>query len=130
MTAAQAAGYLQANDNLVFSTGTASQATVIFNPLTSNSLPSITLTYNGHSVTFGDDISVIRTQSLTLFPDSSKLYIGTTGDDAVSGTAGADGLFGGDGNDNLNGGLGNDLLQGKQGNDILTGRGGFDTIYG
>src|SRR5215472_7558136 len=131
MTQAQASTYLQAQDVIVFTTGTASQATVIFNPLTFNSSPSITVAFAGQSLTFSDDPSAIRGQTnLTLFPDSSQLFIGTIGNDVVTGTPGNDGYFGGDGNDNMNGAGGDDLLQGNQGDDTLAGGSGLNTIYG
>ena len=129
MTQAQADSYRLASDVLVFSTGNASQATVIFHPLTSGSAPFITVNYGVQSLNFADDIGTIRGQTnLKFFPDSSQLFVGTVGDDTVTGGAGADGLFGGDGNDSLSGGGGNDLLQGNQGNDTLVGGGGLNTI--
>src|SRR5947208_16702954 len=101
MTQAQADSYHGATDNILFSSGSASQATVIFNPLTATSVPFITLTLGAKSLNFADDPSVIRGQNnLTFFPDGSKLYIGLTGDDAgVTGTGCADGLVGSTGDD-------------------------------
>ena len=109
MTQAQADTFLHANDVIVFTSGSANQATVIFNPLTVNTPPSITLTVGANSLNFGDGNAVIRGQSLTLFPDGSKLYIGLATADTVTGTAAADGLFGGDGDDTMDGAGGNDL---------------------
>jgi len=113
LTDVQAQGYLQANDRILFATGTASQATVVFNPFTATSPVSITVSVAGHSVTFADSASVIRGQvNNTFIADDSMLFIGTTGNDNQTGTAGADGMFGGAGDDSLSGGAGGDLLQG------------------
>src|SRR6185437_11422821 len=131
MTQAQADSYQEATDVLVFTSGSASQATVLFNPLTLTTQPSITVIFAGKALNFADDPSTIRGQNnLVLFPDSSKLFIGTSGNDAVSGTTGADGLFGGAGDDTMQGLGGDDLLQGNQGNDSLSGGTGVNTIFG
>ena len=95
MTQAQASSFLFASDNIVFRNGPASQATVLFNPLTLTTPPSITIVYGANSLTFADDPTSVRGQGFTLFPDGSKLFIGTTGaDNPVNGTAGSDALFG------------------------------------
>jgi Ca2+-binding RTX toxin-like protein len=131
MTQAQASSFLNAADRIVFSSGSASQATVLFNPLTFSGPPTITITYGGISLVFADDPTSVRGQGFTLFPDGSKLFIGlATNDVGVTGTAGGDALFGGDGNDVMDAGAGNDLLQGNQGNDVLTGGTGLNTIFG
>jgi Ca2+-binding RTX toxin-like protein len=125
------AGLGVGSDLIIFSSGPASLATVLFNPLTVNGPPSVTVIYGGNSLTFADDATTIRGQlNLSLFPDNSQLYIGTTGNDSSVGTGGSDGLFGGLGDDTMSGGAGNDLLQGNQGNDVLSGGSGLNTLFG
>ncbi len=55
MTQANADAFNPAADTIVFRTGSASQATLIFNPLTLSSAPSVTLSFAGNSVTFAND---------------------------------------------------------------------------
>ena len=74
MTQANADAFNPATDTIIFRSGTASQATVLFNPLTFNSAPSITLSLGGNSVTFGNDGAQVRgLASVGIFTDSSKL---------------------------------------------------------
>src|SRR6201996_9479208 len=116
MTQADAEGFTPGSDIIVFRTGSASEGTVLFNPLTLNNAPRVTLSFGGNTVVFANDGAAVRGQSFTVFPDASRLFIGTAGNDTAHGTTGSDGLFGGDGNDTLDGGAsGDDLLQGNQG---------------
>ena len=73
MTQAQADTYQQATDFIVFRGGSASTASVLFNPFTLTSPASITLTIDGKSLSFADDAATIRGQNLSIFPDGSKL---------------------------------------------------------
>ncbi|MBS0334773.1 MAG: hypothetical protein JSS35_18535, partial [Proteobacteria bacterium] len=103
MTQADADAFNPATDTVVFDVP-ANQATVIFNPLTLTSAPSVSLSLEGKTLTFANDGAQVRGTGAAhfLFSDASHLYIGTTGADGpITGTAGADGLFGGDGDDQL-----------------------------
>ncbi|HZZ33304.1 MAG TPA: hypothetical protein VFE10_15070 [Phenylobacterium sp.] len=133
MTQANADAFNNATDTIIFRTGSASQARVLYNPLSFGEAPSVTPSLGGNSVTFANDGAQVRgLPSVGLFTDGSRLYIGSTGDDTVTGTAGADGLFGGAGDDSMGGGVGgDDLLQGNQGHDTLVASaGGLNTIFG
>src|SRR5262245_50553068 len=127
ITDAQAATYSSATDTLVFLGGgeSAKTTTIRFNAATATSGPTISVIsgVTGRTVVFGAGLAG---EAGTVFPDSSTLYVGTTGADTQAGDAlggggsTTDGLYGGEGNDSLVGGGAGDVLQGNQGNDTLT----------
>ena len=61
---------------------------------------------------------------------TTRLFAGTTANDAIRGTTAADVINGAAGNDNLNGASGNDTLNGGDGIDTLLGELGNDTLNG
>src|SRR5437763_1976218 len=117
MTQAQADSFLFASDNIVFRNGPASQATVLFNPLTLTT-PSTILGGKG------DD-------NLSSGGGAGGDFLnGNLGNDTVTATGtGASSLIGEEGDDSLtNSGSGADSLDGGNGNDTLIGGTGADTI--
>ncbi|MBJ7411643.1 MAG: hypothetical protein JHD15_14940, partial [Phenylobacterium sp.] len=136
MTAAQAASFNSATDQMIFTnqTVTAAQVSVSFVPFTVNTPDYVILTAPTKTLQFSDPNGFRATSNMggsaAIFADSSLLYAGTTGDDTVQGGSAADGLYGGTGDDSLRGGDGNDVLQGNQGEDTLSGEAGDDVIYG
>ena len=127
ITAAQALA-ITAADTLTFASGSARDITALFVPGVPD---TVVLVLGARSVTFGAPITSVSGVGHIGFPDSSVLYLGSSGADAP--TAGGlqnDAFFGGDGADTLNGGGGANLLQGNAGSDQLTGGAGPDTIYG
>jgi Ca2+-binding RTX toxin-like protein len=121
ITAEQAAAYSAAADSLTFTSGVASEITILFLP------DRIDFVLNGRTVSFGNGIAGDRDLS---FASGGFAFAGTPGDDSISGSAAADGFFGGAGADTMLGMAGDDLLHGNQGADSLVGGPGGDTIYG
>lgn len=115
ITDAQAAAYNAAADTLVFQTAgeRANLTTVRYNAATATSGATITLIsgLTGKAVTFPSSFA----GETPIFPDSSILYVGTTGPNVTAGGNGGDALYGGDGDDTLDGGSGNDLAAGQLG---------------
>jgi len=120
---------LDSADVVLFAGGSASGASVVYNPLT-NAGSTITVTFGGHSATFDFGVVNVAANLNLQFADGSHLLIGGPRSEAFEGGAGADALFGGDGPDTLKGHGGDNLLQGNQGDDILSADGGRDTIFG
>lgn len=113
-----------ATDKVAFSTGSATQLSVLYG------VDTITLAMGGKSVIFGNNIATVSQAGNLTMPDGSAVYIGLTGSDSFVGKATGDAAFGGFGNDTLDGADGADLLQGNQGGDRLVGGAGSDTVYG
>ncbi|MFM8941556.1 MAG: hypothetical protein ACKOEY_16525, partial [Phenylobacterium sp.] len=117
LTPEQAAAFTS-TDTLTFSTpgATARSVTVILVPYVApnfftgevGSTPSVTITFGGKSVLFdgvGTNAPGIAGRGSApgqiIFPDASRLFIGSLGADSVSGGTTADALYGGDGADTL-----------------------------
>ncbi|HLZ76795.1 calcium-binding protein [Phenylobacterium sp.] len=131
ITAAQALAITPADALIFFSNPPntsihASAATVIY-----DSPSLVTISVGGHSVDFGVGIEGASLAGHLGFFDTSSLYIGDTGSNAIAaGATVGSALFGGDGNDSLSGSGSADLMQGNAGNDSLQSTGGFSTLYG
>ncbi|RAK68481.1 hypothetical protein DJ019_00155 [Phenylobacterium kunshanense] len=120
MSAAQALAF-SAADTLLVDQGSANTTTIQFGATT------IVMTVAGTSVVFGAGLG----NATATFADGSRLFIGTTGNDAPSAFGAEDnGLYGGAGADTLDAGDGANQLQGNQGEDKLIGGRGRDVIYG
>jgi len=61
---------------------------------------------------------------------TSKVIMGTAGNNSLRGLAPAESIYGLEGNDSISGGGGNDLIDGGAGNDRLLGDGGDDVLTG
>ncbi len=124
-------------DALVFSSGTATQISVVYDPN-----GDITVSLGAQSVEFGvnfaalsQNIVVSQTGPVTTqirFDDGSLLYVGDGHNNSLgAGQTPFDAAaFGGGGDDSLSGGGLNNLLQGNAGADELEGLNGSNTIYG
>ena len=117
------------NDVIIFSGGSAKEASVVFNPTTAEG-DTITVSFEGHSVRFDFGLVNVAANQNLLFADGSHLLIGGPRSERYDGGAGDDGLYGGGGADTLAGHGGDNVLQGNQGDDVLTAEAGADTIYG
>ena len=110
-----ALNYNAATDVVIFGHPLASASTTTVAPSVAN--PSqVMVTSVGHAVFFGTGI---LGESDFVFPDSSKLVVGTNAPEVFSGAATDDALYGWGGNDTLNGGAGHDLLSGGAGADLF-----------
>ena len=92
ITAAQALAF-GAGDTLAFSAAgaVASAVQVGFTPAGAGLSASITLTFGGVSKTFGAGLAGLGAGAGQItFPDGSRLFVGTTGADAVAGTSAGD----------------------------------------
>jgi Ca2+-binding RTX toxin-like protein len=144
MTAAQAASYNAATDQIVFSNPSAHASAIQVTFDTTITPPSptvagstvvsgatITDLTTGHAVTFG---SGVLGETDFLFGDGSKLFVGTADSDTTpAGFARAraqTAAFLSAGNDVFTASAKGGVIQGNQGFDILTGGTGSDTIYG
>jgi Ca2+-binding RTX toxin-like protein len=126
---AQEALSLTASDVVEFQGGPARLASVSYNGPAAD-LPTVTVTFAGHSVTFGVAVAEVSTQQALRFSDGSALRIGGDSGEGLVGGPGDDALFGGEGDDTLQAGAGDDLVQGNQGDDSITGGAGSDTLLG
>jgi Ca2+-binding RTX toxin-like protein len=113
-------------DFLTFAGGPASRVSVHYQP----DLARISVTFDGRTVVFGDQVAGLSLRGALDMGDGSRLIIGNDSRQLVGGFGGSDALFGGGGADTLHGGQGDDLLQGNAGDDRLFGDGGSNTIYG
>ncbi|WP_201722826.1 calcium-binding protein [Caulobacter sp. BP25] len=148
ITAAEAQRFnILSYDTLVFTTGSATDVTIAFNPQ-SNGYGTYTLTLGARSVTFPQagvnfGLPAAASADRIQFSDGSQLFIGggdsdsyePTADEALRviaafGGAGDDVLTGGDMGDRLVGGAGSDVLDGAGGNDSLDGGDSGDTLFG
>ena len=82
ITAPQALAITTA-DQLIFTTAgaTAAAATVTINAATATAPQSVSISFNGRTVVFGDGI--LNNQNV-VFPDSSELYVGDSAANAVA----------------------------------------------
>lgn len=120
ITSAQALA-LTAGDTVTVDGGSAANTTILYGAT------NITMTVGATTVVFGAALA----SATTSFADGSRLYIGTSGNDAPAAFgAESNGLYGGAGADTLNAGGGLNQLQGNQGDDSLVGGSGQDVIYG
>lgn len=120
ITAAQALA-LTSTDTLTIESGSAASTTILYGA------SNITMTVGSTTVVFSTSLANVA----TTFADGSRLYIGTSGNDAPSAFgAEGNGLYGGAGHDTLDAGGGANQLQGNQGDDSLVGGSGQDVIYG
>ncbi|MDF2901254.1 MAG: calcium-binding protein, partial [Phenylobacterium sp.] len=128
ITAEQALG-ITPTTQLIFTTAgaTASAVTTTINAATATSPQTVSMTFGGRTVVFGEGI--LNNQVIT-FSDASKLYVGDAANNTATGVDGRDVLFGGEGNDSLVGGSNADYLHGNQGIDSLAGDAGADTLLG
>lgn len=120
---------LQATDIITFAGGPARGVSVAYN-IPAVGPATVTVTYEGRSVEFGQallDVSELRGLH---FRDDSRLMIGSADRDNLIGWVHDDALFGGEGDDALLGQGGNDYLHGNQGDDRLQTDRGADTVLG
>jgi Ca2+-binding RTX toxin-like protein len=123
ITAAQALA-LTGADTVLVPSGSASATTILFIP---GAPDAISMTVGATTVVFSAALS----NATITYADSSRLYVGTTANDAPAAFgAEVNGLYGGLGADTLSGGNGMNQLQGNQGNDSLVGGQDNDVIYG
>lgn len=115
---------ISATDKVVFSGGSATQASILYGADT------ITIVLGGTTVVFGPGIAAASQAGNLAFPDGSAFYIGLGEPNSFVGRATGDAAFGGLGDDTLDGAAGGDLLHGNQGVDRLIGGDGDDTVYG
>lgn len=118
-------------DQLTFSSGTATDVTVIY-----VSSSDIQITLDGRTVDFGPAVAAMsqgQPAGAFMFADGSLLFIGDDGNNRfVQGAVDRnEAVFGGAGDDTLEAGDGINLIQGNAGNDsIMSGMDLHDTIYG
>jgi Ca2+-binding RTX toxin-like protein len=126
ITAAQALA-ITAADTIVFGSGTANEATVIYQPN-----GQISIFTHGLSVDFAGTLAGLSQAEGLHFPQGSVLYIGDALPNAFQMQAAIDGsaMFGGGGDDNLVTRGDHALMQGNAGNDSLAAVGASATIYG
>lgn len=105
-------------------------ALVFVNPLGSGPPGHISITADGRTVIFSEDVGALIRAGRLQTLDGSRLFIGDGAHENVAGTAADDALYGGDGNDTLIGGGGSDFLQGNVGNDSLAGGDGVNLVFG
>jgi Ca2+-binding RTX toxin-like protein len=128
ITAAQALG-ITANDRVTVAAGTAKQTTVLF--LADG---TFSVTIEARTVTFGTAFGELSRSSGMLYPDGSRLHVGTavadTRDFGVT-VVSTGAVYAGDGADTVTSGAGPWLLQGNQGDDSLFVSSGYsNTVYG
>ncbi|MBS0362192.1 MAG: hypothetical protein JSR98_12495, partial [Proteobacteria bacterium] len=122
ITAAQALAFNGQVDALVFTNASQTGASerLIFN---ADGTIRVLSNVDGVQATFG---SGLAGAAQIIYPDGSRMLVGSTGADLLTGGALGDGLFGGFGADTLIGGAGDDALQGGPGADVLTGGAGHN----
>jgi len=126
---AEEARTIGAGDRIFVEGATASQTTVLF--LVDGGL---SVTIGARTVLFNSDFGRLARDGDVVFPDGSRLYVGTSSQDIRDFgvvIAGKGAAYAGDGDDRIMAGAGAWLLQGNQGNDQFTANSGFaNTIYG
>lgn len=128
ITAAQALA-ITAGDRVVVGAGTARQTTVLF--LADGNL---SVTIEARTVSFGAAFAEVSRGGGIVYPDGSRLHVGTAGADTrdfgvTIASTGA--VYAGDGGDTITSGAGPWLLQGNQGADALFMSSGYsNTVYG
>jgi Ca2+-binding RTX toxin-like protein len=127
ITALQAR-FIAADDEVIVTSGTGSQTTVIYD---SDDNPSVTI--GGRTVLFGNGVTAIAADGRFTFADGSTLYIGDATNNRVFLNPGLapnfGAAYGGGGADQFFG-LGRWLVQGNQGGDTIDLSGGNNTVYG
>lgn len=133
ITASQALG-VKLGDTLTITGGPARNAAVVYQSYDPAALtpevPSILLSFGGHTVKFGTGLTQLSDVGAIVMTDGSTLFVGDTGNERATGSSGDDGLYGGPGMDSLIGQAGDDLIHGGSGDDVLVGGQGHDMIYG
>src|SRR5436190_266265 len=120
---------LEPDDVVIFSSGSANAASVVYGA-TANNISTVTISIGGHSVVFGIDVQLVSAVHNLRFPDGSLLVIGGIRTEQFDGgDSGADTLLGGQGDDLLVAGSGDDFLSGDRGGDTVTGGAGADTFH-
>lgn len=125
---------IKLGDTLTINGGPARNVAVVYQSYDPAALtpevPSILLSFGGHTVKFGTGLTQLADVGAIVMADGSKLFVGDTGDERTTGADGDDGLYGGPGMDSLIGQAGDDLLHGGSGDDVLVGGQGHDMMYG
>ncbi len=119
---------IRATDTLTMAT--ARHALVFVDPLGSGPPGHISITADGRTVVFGEEVGALIRAGRLQTLDGSRLFIGDGAHENVAGGAADDALYGGDGNDTLIGGGGADFLQGNAGSDSLTGGDAVNLAFG
>ena len=128
ITPAQALA-LQASDIVTFAGGPARGVSVAYN-IPAVGPATVTVTYEGRSVEFGQALLEVSELRGLHFRDDSRLMVGSAERDFLVGWVQDDALFGGEGGDRMLGQGGNDYLHGNQGDDRLQTDRGADTVLG
>ena len=128
ITAAQALAITFA-DRVTVASGSARQTTVLF--LADG---TFSVTIEARNVVFGAGFAELSRSSGMVYPDGSRLYVGTAATDTRDfnvGTVSTGAIYAGDGDDTFTSGDGTWLLQGNQGGDALLIRSPYsNTVYG